>query len=425
MQVVSVDYVSTDDFDSSNLTTLKFSVVKNFYDLSFLIKVKPSIISYYYKFRNDKQKLIKIKDRCTYNSAIGLKRIQMNMLKNIFEPIINQIPNEHMLAYIKGRQYVKTLCDSCVGNDYMITYDIKKYYDSITKKHIVDTLMDYGFTKKGAKLVAHYCVVKRTVTGKDGKERIVETLQQGSPCSPAIANIVGYKYIDTPVLDYLKNKFNSDEFKYKYVRFSDNVGLFISGPVTKEMIQDYIKFTKDTLSKSYFRFHDVCSIKITHPKIHQKFLGVVLNKIARVELNTFKRLRAILFNCARHGVVREAKTYFLREYGSELPGFTQNTILIGDNDIVKKFYQHMTGKIAYIKQINEKQYRELHNLLEGVKLLNNERDLIYYSTPSITKDSLPGCIFDIVKKYSNLGTEEYLNRVQQAIQKYIQLLVFS
>lgn len=402
--------ISIEDFDKMDALETKFKSIENFQTLSEAIRVKTNITSYYYRERGNSQSLVKIKNRSTYNSKIGLKRIQKNMLKYLFEPIMEKIPNNHMLAYVNGRNYAKTLEQECTGHDWMVTYDIKKYYDNVTKKHIVETLMDYGFTKKGAKMIAHFCVVKRSVATKDGKTITVETLQQGSPCSPALANIVGNKYIDKPVMKWLDDKFKERNVVYKYFRFSDNVGLFLTGEIDKEEIKEYLKFSGKILWEGKFRYHDAIAIKGNHPKVHQKFLGVVLNKVARIDLNKFRKLRGVLFNCVRLGVEKNAVRYLHEEYDIQTRNM-ERMFLISEEDIIDKFFKIITGKIAYIKQINQDQYNELRNLLGAAKILRKYPELY-------TDDKLKQDIFEEIKKYNKTSdTDSFSNKIKNKIKK--------
>ena len=87
------------------------------------------------------------------------------------------------MAYRKGVSATKYIRESIPHARLLVTFDIKKYYDNVTLKHIEECLTKCGFQVLGARLVGRYCVVRK------GNR---STLQQGSPVSPAISNIVGH-----------------------------------------------------------------------------------------------------------------------------------------------------------------------------------------------------------------------------------------
>jgi hypothetical protein len=253
--------------------------------------------------------------------------------------------------------------------------------------------------------------VKRVITKKDGTTKTVETLQQGSPCSPIIANLVGYKYIDAPLMQYIKE--NLPGYRYEYIRFSDNVLLCLTAPndgnvvdtekdeKTRQAITKYLNAAHTILGNGYFRYHDVDVTSKKHPKKHQKFLGVILNEVARIDLKIFRRLRATLFNCLKGDILSEAKKYFREETDFHFED-TNQCFLVTDEDIIKKFFQVMTGKIAYIKQVSSKQYTELYNMLALVKLIHKEYSRIFETSRHRENDGrLKEYLFDIVKNYKN------------------------
>lgn len=351
----------------------------------------PKVLAYARKFKHEHrlQTKVTIGDRVTYKSAKSLAAIQNKFKNTIFLNIFNSLKStQHILAYKKGFNYREEL-QTCTDNSLQISFDIKKCYDSISFKHIVKMLQHYGFTHKGAKLVAGYCVVQRKI--KD--DVFVNTLQQGSKCSPIISNLVLNLILDEPLLEWLKNykeKHKLEDFEYKYYRYSDNVVLFLKGKeISLDFIKEYKEMYRELLNSNRIWVHDEFITNNKHPFRNQRFLGIVLNKVARIELKEFSKLRAILFNCCRRGLNTEARKYLENKiyeatFNDEIP--------YDDDTVITKFKSIMNGKISYIKSINKKQYIQLKNLMEIATMLNVNPN-IYDNRASLDKE-----IFDTIKK---------------------------
>jgi hypothetical protein len=266
------------------------AVIEDWYDLAVAINSKPQTLSYALRNRESLQTQIRIKDRIVYNSGRSLKTVQEKLIP-LCKGMYGLVDTEPMLAYVKGKD-PRQILQGCTGAKYEVLVDIRKFYDHITFRHLVDTLTDFGMTERGAKLVTRYCVVKRSVDNKQ-----ISTLQQGSPCSPVLSNLVGAKYIDAPVLAWLREKARQNpRLKYKYYRYCDNLALFLDGDIPLDFVKEYQRFVNRTLAAARFQGHKWQVVPHNHPKRNQKFLGMVLNNVARIECAEFQRLRATLFN---------------------------------------------------------------------------------------------------------------------------------
>jgi hypothetical protein len=75
----------------------------------------------------------------------------------------------------------------------------------------------------------------------------------------------------------------------------------------------------------------------------QRVTGVVVNEHCNVPRAEFDRLRAIIFNCVRHGPQ------------------SQNRLTAGD------FRRHLEGRIGWIEQVNPARGAKLRCLFEGIE----------------------------------------------------------
>lgn len=368
-----------------------FGFIDDWYDLGVQIGVKVKTLSYSLKERDNLQKLIRLGDRVVYDSAPALKRVQ-NRLTAFLTQLYDFIDTDHLLGYIKGKDPRKIVREECTGHSYLVHFDIKGYYDHIRIHHIVDTLKTFGFSHRGAKLIARYCVVRREIKGKT-----ISTLQQGSPASPILSNLVGYRMFDEALMVWLNDHFSSmPEISFKYMRYSDNVALFLNGEIPIESIQAYKDFVRDHLTQMGFKTHKWVTRPNNHPKQNQKFLGIVLNQIARIEKDKFNRLRATLFNACSKGLSDAAEQYF-NSGEAELPtmlesSYTNHAVI--KQLMVDKFVQSMNGNIAYIKSINANHALQLKKMLVASQELASNYNFVRLPT-----GELAPAVFEIIKDY--------------------------
>ena len=362
--------------------------ISNWYDLASVLGLKTYILSYALRERDKLQTRIRLGDRIVYKSGRALKVIQ-SRLTTLVDPLFDALPgNECALAYRQGVSAAKAI-GKVRHARMLITFDIKKYYDNVTLKHIEECLGMCGFQTLGARLVGRYCVVKK------GNR---STLQQGSPVSPAISNIVGHFYFDTPIQQWLRSEYPG--LDATYIRYCDNIALFVHDDVPEGFTDRFKSFVKESLREGGFKTHKWNCIADSNPVKNQKFLGIVLNAQARVELSIVDRLRAILFNWCLFGGEQTAER-FMSEEGIQLREFSIEGMKVA------KLRQVMRGHINYVKSINEKHALWLTKLLGATEVIDSA---------NVRASDIPE-LFACIKKYKDMSEsyDEYVARVAAAV----------
>lgn len=338
-------------------------MITDWHTLGAVLHTPTHVLSWVLHERKTMQHRISLNGRTVYKSDPPLRAVQAK-LSMVFEPLLDELPeNDCVLSYRRGLTPVDVL-KKFTGSKMMISFDIRKYYDNITLKHIEESLSQCGFTHTGAKLVGRYCLVER-----DGRH----TLQQGCPASPALSNLVGYFFIDRPIKEWLVREY--PDLDYRYIRYCDNVTLFLPGNEPEGFREKYKEAVRTMLRPKGFKTHDWNSISNTHPKRNQKFLGVVLNKEARVERCKIDELRAILFNMCYLGLRSQSMRYMTCK------GVLRQTNENFTDDELKAFTRSMRsimrGHIAYVSQVNKKHGLWLTKLYSASSIIqdNDFRDL--------------------------------------------------
>lgn len=382
-------------FESDNAILAALETITDWYSLGAAIGVKTGTMAWVLKNRDQMQSKIRLGERTVFKSAPGLRFVQ-SRLCSLFEPIFDNLPDTSAaIAYRKG----VTATDIVKNTEHakaLVSFDIRHYYDNITLKILRQCLVDAGMDKSGAMLAARYCVVRKG-TRSSAPGRL--TLQQGSPASPALSNIVGHFIMDEPIQKWIKAEY--PDVKATFLRYCDNIALFVHNDAPEGFFTNYKEWVKKHMADNGFKTHKWATVSDSHPVLHQKFRGMVLNSEARAELGLVDRLRAILFNWCRHGLKDAAKEFF-NQRGIK-PHYASMNLL---ND---KFASHMRGHVQYVKRLNEKQGLMLEKLYKGARLLDAESaGLPYRLTPQT---------FGAVKQYrdSNESLDDYLERIRSQI----------
>ena len=371
-----------------NRTTNESAVsrIYDWYTLGAAIGVKTNVMSYVLKSRDSMQKRIKLGERTVYKSEPLLRHVQSRLI-TLVEPLFDALPEtESVLAYRKGITATEVVRKVPHAKTF-ISFDIRHYYDSVTLDHIAACLCKLGMGEAGAKLVARYCIVKN-------KKK--STLQQGSPVSPVLSNIVGHFYFDKPIKEWLRN--NYPTLQVTYLRYCDNIALFVHDDMPEGFSDALKAYVKETLKADGFLTHKWATVADNHPVMHQKFLGMVINAEARAELDTVDRLRAILFNWCRTGLWNETKKFMSAYMEKDSHHFKKEQLLM------QKFKQHLRGHVQYIKRLSRKQGMMLEKLYHAAEFLDTHLSMVRTSA----------AVFAAVKSYRNHeeSVQKYLNRLQ-------------
>jgi len=131
--------------------------------------------------------------------SMNIKYRQQWILRNILDKI-DMLDSVH--GFVKGRSIVTNALEH-VGKECILNIDIADFFPSISKNKVIRTFENIGYCKKVATLLADICCFK-------------ESLPQGAPTSPSLANIV-FSEVDDEILKFIKNK------GINYTRYADDL----------------------------------------------------------------------------------------------------------------------------------------------------------------------------------------------------------
>lgn len=324
------------------------NAISNWTELGNALHVSTKLMAYSKKFRDKMQRKIRLGKRTVYSSASPLSLVQKR-LSVLADYFLSKRPYQEVaIAYRTGLNVHNVLSDN-TSSALMIKTDIVHFYDNISFANIQKTLQECGMCRAGARLVASYSCVW------NGR---FSSLQQGSSCSPAIANLVGNRCLDVPIMRWLESNCTVE---YRYYRYSDNLVLFCKTDPGREFVERYKQAVKDIAAHYTFKTHSWSTIANNHPTRHQEFLGVVLNETANIYKAKRDWLRAVLFNTAAGDIPEQGRKFFERTGGCGAK------IMEDDDLLTEKFTQSIQGYISYANTINATFALKLAKMLEVIK----------------------------------------------------------
>lgn len=261
--------------------------------------------------------------RTLYVPDNNLKNVQRLLLTNHLEklPISEFATAYHKGANLINNAYVHT------NKKAVLKLDISDFFSSINE----DTVYLCAFNKKYfspsiGKLLASLCCYKGAIV-------------QGSPSSPAIANIV-MKSFDEKIGRWCSER------NIFYTRYCDD--MTFSGEFSKNLV---INKVRKMLEAMNLYLNDNKTIFIPQNK-QQKVTGIVVNKKINTSSDYRKEIRKEIYYCKKYGVSNHLKFSKLHNEFTE-----------------ESYINHLKGKVNYVLMINpeNKEFIEYKNYLKSLQ----------------------------------------------------------
>jgi hypothetical protein len=273
-----------------------------------------------------------------------LKDVQWQILFHI----LNKIPPHLATHGFRRGRSIQTFAAPHVGRRIVLCMDLQDYFPSFAGTRIAAFFRVAGYPESAADLLAGLCttVAPRTLWMKSARTLTYDHmheardlysrphLPQGSPTSPALANLCTYR-IDCRLAGLAKSA------GAEYTRYADDLAFSGDEPFEKRAERFSIHAAAILLEEGFLVNHR--KTRIMRQGVRQHLAGMVVNKRMNTMRSDFDRLKAALTNCIRHGPQ------------------TQNSGAHPD------FRSHLAGRIAFIASINASRGQRLRALLERVQ----------------------------------------------------------
>lgn len=216
----------------------------------------------------------------------------------ILEHILNKV-TMHTKAH--GCVLEKSILSNAiphVNKDVVINQDLKNFFPSITYKRIKGVFKSLGYSEQVAVIFALLCsepkILDVSLLGEQYfSQHGTRFLPQGSPCSPAIANIICKK------LDYRLDGL-AKKYEFTYSRYVDDITF--SGSKTQfSKIPALLKYSSKIVRSESFTLHPE-KLRVMKRHQRQEVTGVIVNEKPNINKASLKRFRALVFQIEKDGI---------------------------------------------------------------------------------------------------------------------------
>ncbi|NOQ73174.1 MAG: RNA-directed DNA polymerase [Crocinitomix sp.] len=217
----------------------------------------------------------------------------------ILEEVLNKVKvHESAHGCVTGKS-IKTNAEPHVAKAVVINQDVKNFFPSITYNRIKGVFLSLGYSHQVAVIFALLCsepkIVDIDLLGEDYFAQKGERfLPQGSPCSPAITNIL-CRRLDFRLTGLAK------KYNLSYTRYVDDLTFSSTEYPDHSVVTKVLKYSRLIVKDENFRLHPD-KLRVMKKGARQEVTGVVVNEKPNVSKKTLKRFRALLFQIEKDGI---------------------------------------------------------------------------------------------------------------------------
>jgi len=270
-----------------------------------------------------------------------LKRVQ----RRILDGLLRHVPvHEAAHGFVQDRS-VTSHAAAHAGKAVVIGFDLRDFFPSVRASRVHALWRTLGYPEGVARALTALCthrtsaaVIERLRDDGEldwmGAKRLAAPhLPQGSPCSPALANLCAFR------LD-LRLEGLAWVFGASYTRYADDL-VFSGSAALRGQFTALRAWVGGIAADEGFGLHPR-KVRCMPQHHQQRVTGVVVNRKANAPRADFDRLKAVLHQCAIHGPSG------------------QNRAKAND------FRGHLLGHIAWVGQFNPTRKAKLMRLFERI-----------------------------------------------------------
>jgi retron-type reverse transcriptase len=270
-----------------------------------------------------------------------LRRIQQKVLRHILDQVPPH-PSAH--GFRRGHSCV-THAARHAGQRAVVRMDLKDFFPNIQYSRIQALFQKLGYPESVAGMLARVCVNRAphglfrdkqaggSLAWSERQALKSPHLPQGSPCSPALANLCAYR-LDMR-LESLARSLGAS-----YSRYADDLAFSGGEEFARAAERFHIQAAAIALEEG-FRVN-ARKTRLMREGTRQQVTGIVVNAHPNIARSEYDKLKATLTNCVRHGPE------------------TQN------RENHPNFQAYLAGRISYVAMLNSARGTKLQRLLEHI-----------------------------------------------------------
>jgi RNA-directed DNA polymerase len=253
--------------------------------------------------------------------------------RQILHEILDRVPTHtNAFAFARGRSCIKA-ASRHAGEQVLVCFDLKDFFPSIRSGRIFGLFRCLGYPHEVARALTGLCTSttpSRVVNRLDVADRNNfrrSHLPQGSPASPALANLAAFN-LDRRLTGLARS------LNMNFSRYADD--LSFSGDSSNTGV--LLRAVQSIVAGEGFHLN-TAKTRIMSNTSRQVVTGIVVNQHLNVDRRYFDRLKAIIHACGKS----QDSPYDLSD-----------------------FWNSLLGKIAWVEAVNPQRGEKLRELLAAV-----------------------------------------------------------
>jgi RNA-directed DNA polymerase len=268
-----------------------------------------------------------------------LKALQRRILHDILDRIP---PHPAVHGYRPGRSIATFAAPHC-GRQLVLRFDLRHFFPSVRSSRVHSLFATAGYPVDVARLLTAFCtnvvpddvwsVVRGAENWEEQQHYRCPHLPQGAPTSPALANLCAYR------LDCRLHGL-AQAAGGVYTRYADDLAFSGAEQLERSARRFQVNVARIALEEG-FEVHTRKS-RFMRQGVCQQLVGVVVNAHPNIRRTEYDRLKAILYNCVRHGPASQ------------------------NRDGHEDFRAYLLGRLAHVTMLNRPRGQRLRTLFERI-----------------------------------------------------------
>ncbi len=188
------------------------------FDIAVLMGISPYALRYFLMYPAKHYRSFTIKKKRGGLRTINAPRTWLKVVQWwILDNILSKYPlPPYVFGFAKGRNAAQN-ADYHAGQSHILNVDIENFFPSIGFTQVAQVFAAFGYSRPVCEFLARLCCFN-------------ETLPQGAPTSPAIANLVA-RDLDKDLLNYARTH------ELKYSRYADDLTFSSTARIPMRMFE--------------------------------------------------------------------------------------------------------------------------------------------------------------------------------------------
>lgn len=265
-----------------------------------------------------------------------MRVVQYRILSRILEQI--KLP-DYIHGFEKDHSIPK-MANEHVNKRTVVSLDIKEFFPSIKQYMLVDLFKAYGMGEAPAITLAELCTYTYYVP-------------QGSLTAPKLSNLISATTFGPEIKKYCETK------DIAMTIYADDITLsyskdFATFEEKREFAKEVIEYVVGVVNKYGFHINRQ-KTKVMGRNTRQWVCGAVVNDKVNMQKTERNKLRAIIHNVGKNGIVKEAEKTgispeaFIRKYAGRINWLCQLNMDAGS--VMKKQFRKYAGE--YLRKLPE------------------------------------------------------------------------